>query len=126
MMHPAKGMDDGAKRLARLVSRFAIAARAHQRSLEQMDDESAAAHVRVLTGLYAAIGREGDAGREAFLLLLESGDDVVAGMAAVFSLQSATERSLAVLRRLAAADGLLGFRARYAVERWENGEWQQP
>lgn len=114
------------ERLARMVSRFAIAARAHQRSLEEFDDERAAAHVRLLSRLYTAIQREGEEGREAFLLLLESGDDVIAGMAAVYSLHFATDRSLRVLRRLAAAGGLLGFRASYAVERWEKGEWQQP
>jgi hypothetical protein len=109
-----------------MVSRFAIAARAHRRSLEELDDERAAAHVRVLTGLYAAILREGDTGREAFLRLLESGEDEVAGMAAVYALADATERSLMVLRRLAAEEGLLGFRARYALERWEQGEWLRP
>ncbi len=115
-----------AERLARMVSRFAVAAQAHQRSLDVMDEAGAAAHVRVLHGLYAAIVREGERGEEAFLLLLESDNDVVAGMAAVFTLQSATERALVVLRRLAAGEGLLGFRARYALERWEKGEWQQP
>jgi hypothetical protein len=119
-------MDAETKRLARMVSRFAIAARAYQRSLEELDDERAGAHVRVLTGLYAAIVREGVAGQEAFLLLLESGEDEVAGMAAVYGLEGAPERCLAVLRRLAAEGGLLGFRARYAVELWEKGEWQQP
>jgi len=115
-----------AGRLARMVGRFAIAARAHQRSLEELDDVRAAAHVRVLTGLYGAIEREGEAGRQALLVLLDSSDDVVAGMAAVYVLHFATERSLQVLRRLAAAGGLLGFRAGYVVERWENGEWEQP
>lgn len=115
-----------AERLARMVSRFAVAARAHSDALDELDDVRAAAHVRLLTGLYAGICREGDAGRAGFLLLLESGDDAVAGMAAVFLLSSSPERALKVLRRLAAAEGLLGFRARYAVERWEKGEWTQP
>jgi hypothetical protein len=119
-------MDAESKRLTILVSRFAVAARAYQRSLEELDDERAAAHVRVLTGLYGAIVREGVAGREAFFLLLENGEAEVAGMAAVYGLESAPERCLAVLRRLAAEGGLLGFRARYALELWEKGEWQQP
>lgn len=114
------------ERLARTVSRFAVAARAHQRALEDYDDERATAHVRVLSGLYAVLAREGQAGQDSFLVLLESDDDVVAGMAAVYSLLYATETALAVLRRLGAEDSLLGFRARYALERWENGEWQQP
>jgi len=118
--------DAGAERLARMVGRFAVAARAHQHSLEEMDEERGGGHVRVLTGLYAAIVREGERGVEALLALLDSEDDVVAGMAAVFSLGSCTERSLAVLRRLAEGEGLLAFRARCAVDLWERGEWRQP
>jgi hypothetical protein len=115
-----------AERLARTVSRFAVAARAYQRALDDLDEERAAAHVRVLSGLYGVVVREGEAGLAAFLELLDDGDDAVAGMAAVYALASAPERSLVVLRRLAAGEGLLAFRARHVVERWEAGEWQQP
>lgn len=114
------------ERLARMVSRFAVAARAHQVAIDEMDDGRAAGHVKVLSGLFGAITVEGESGVGAFLALLDSSDDIVAGMAAVFALGIATDRSLAVLRRLAALEGLLGFRARCALERWENGEWQQP
>jgi hypothetical protein len=114
------------ERLARMVSRFAVAAGAHRLAMEAMDDNRAACHVKVLSGLYAAIIREGECGAGAFLALLDDRDDAVAGMAAVFALGISTERSLAVLQRLAGLEGLLGFRARCALERWEKGEWQQP
>jgi hypothetical protein len=91
-----------------------------------MDDVRANAHARVISGLFAAIIREGDAGREALLALLDSESEVVAGMAAVFSLSFSPSRSLEVLRILADKGGLLGFRASVAIERWESGEWDDP
>lgn len=113
-------------RLSVMVHRFAVAARAHQTALEELDEERANAHARVISGLYAAISREGDAGREALLLLLDHENQVVAGMAAVFSLSYNPPRALAVLRLLAGKGGLLGFRASVALERWEKGDWDEP
>jgi hypothetical protein len=114
------------EKLSLLLCRFAVAAQAHQSALEEMDEDRANAHARVISGLYAAIIREGDAGREALLSLLDSESQVVAGMAAVFSLRYNPTRSLEVLHRLADKEGLLGFRASVAIERWENGEWYEP
>jgi hypothetical protein len=110
------------EKLELLIRRFAVAAQAHQTALEDMDEDRANAHARVISGLHAAIIREGDAGREALLVLLNSESQVVAGMAAVFSLSYSPSRSLEVLRMLADMGGLLGFRASVALERWENGE----
>ena len=114
------------EKLSLLIRRFAIAAQAHQAALEDMDEDRANAHARVISGLYAAIIREGDAGREALLALLDSESQVVAGMAAVFSLRYNPSRSLGVLRWLADKGGLLGFRSSVAIERWEKGEWDGP
>jgi hypothetical protein len=114
------------EKLFLLISRFAIAAQAHQIALEDMDENRANAHSRVISGLYASIIREGDDGSEALLALLDSESQVVAGMAAVFSLRYNPSRSLVILRMLADKDGLLGFRASVAIERWENGEWDEP
>jgi hypothetical protein len=110
-------------RLTLLVRRFATAARAHQEALETLDEERAAAQVRLISGLFAAIIREGEGGQVALLALTDSDDPVAVGMAAVFALRLDPERCLAVLRRLSAEEGLLGFRAGIAVERWEKGEW---
>jgi hypothetical protein len=114
------------EKLCLLIRRFAAAAQAHQSALEDMAEERANAHARVISGLYAAIIREGDDGREALLSLLDSESQVVAGMAAVFSLRYNPSRSLEFLHRLANKEGLLGFRASVALERWENGEWDEP
>jgi hypothetical protein len=114
------------EKLSLLVHRFAIAAQAHQTALEDMDEDRANAHSRVIRGLYEALVREGDVGREALLTLLDNECQVAAGMAAVFSLRYNPLRSCAVLRLLAERDGLLGFRASVALERWESGAWDEP
>ena len=118
--------DQSIERLARLTSRFATAARGYQQALDALDEERAMLHVRVITGLHASIVAEGDAGREGLLSLTDSDDDTVAGMAAVYAIRLDPPRCLAVLRRLAAVEGLLGFRASVALERWEKGEWDGP
>jgi len=114
------------EKLSLLIRRFSIAAQAHQAAIEELDEDRANAHARIIGGLYAAIIRQGDIGREALLALLVSDNQVVAGMAAVYSLRYNPSRSLEVLRRLADRGGLLGFRASVAIERWENGEWDEP
>ena len=110
-------------RLTRLLHRFAAAAEAHAAAVETMDGEKANRHALVLQGLYREIVLTGEAGRDGLLDLVESGRKAVSGMAAVYSLRYSPERAVAVLRGLSAEEGLLGFRAGMALERWERGEW---
>ncbi len=112
-------------KLSLLLVRFAVATRAHLAALEALDEKEANAHARIIAGLYASIVREGDAGRERLLALVDSDEPAVAGMAAVYSIRYSPERCVALLRRLAKEEGLLGFRARVALERWESGEWEE-
>lgn len=112
-------------KLARLLVRFAIAAKAHYQALEAMDEVRASTHALIIAGLYEAIVREGEAGREGLLALVDSDDKAVAGMAAVYSIRYSPERCVALLRKLAAMEGLMGFRARVALERWEAGDWEE-
>lgn len=111
-------------KLSRLLSRFAVATKAHQEALEAMDEERANSHARIIAGLIESIVREGTAGREGLLALVDNDDKVVSGMAAIFSLSYSPQRCEAVLRRLAAEPGLLGFRAGVALQRWEEGTWE--
>jgi hypothetical protein len=110
------------EKLSLMLRRFAFAAQAHQAALEEMDENRANAHARIISGLYIAIVRQGDAGREGLLKLLDHESQVVSGMAAVYSLRHDSIRALEVLRWLAGQGGLLGFRASVAIERWEMGE----
>ena len=111
------------ERLKRLLHRFATAAEAHAAAMEAMDEDKASRHAFVLQGLYREIVQTGEAGREGLVALVDSSRKVVAGMAAVYSLGYNPERAAAVLRRLSAEEGLLGFRAGFALELWERGEW---
>ena len=114
------------ERVARLVRRFAVAARAHHAALETFNESGANAHAHVIAGLFAAISATGEEGREALLVLVASPEPAVAGMAAIYSLRFRPDPCLAVLRRLAAGEGLLAFRAATALERWDAGEWELP
>ena len=113
-------------KLTQLLNRFAAAARVHHEALEAMNEERANAHARMIDGLHRSISSMGDLGQDAMLKLVDNGNPVVAGMAAVYSIRYDSGRCLAVLRRVALEPGLLGFRAGVAVERWESGEWQGP
>lgn len=109
--------------LERLLERFARAARHHYDALEIMDDETANRQAAILARLAAGILAEGEAGEARLVRLANNSDPVIAGMAAVFLLPKEPEQALAVLRRVEQESGLLGFRARCAIERWERGEW---
>lgn len=113
-------------KLKRLLHRFAIAAAAHHQALEEMDEDRADAQARMIAGLYRSIVGNGEPGRRALLEMIDHTDPVVAGMAAVYSIRYDSSRCLATLGRVALEPGLLGFRARMAIERWENGEWPGP
>ena len=112
-------------RLALLLKRFAVAARAHHEALEALDAERTEAQARMIAGLHGALVREGKQGEELLLNLVDSPDPVVAGMAAVYSIRLDTGRCLAALRRVSKEPGLLGFRAEMAIQRWESGEWEE-
>lgn len=112
-------------RLTLLLGRFATAAKAHQAALEDMDEVRANSHARIIAGLHEAIVREGEAGREGLLALVDGDDKAVAGMAAVYSIRYSPDRCVALLRKLATSEGLMGFRARVALERWAAGDWEE-
>lgn len=113
-------------KLSRLLHRFAAAAIAHNQAMEEMAEERANAHAQIIAGLHRSILLYGENGKRALLLLMDDDNPVVAGMAAVHLLGYDTPRCLAVLERVAQEPGLLGFRAKAAIERWESGDWQEP
>ncbi|MBI1922030.1 MAG: hypothetical protein HYS23_13220 [Geobacter sp.] len=111
------------EKLARILYRFEIAAKAHYAALEEMNAEEAEHQARVISQLYARIVSSGEQGRQGLFLLTLNADKAVCGMAAVYSLRYRPEEALAVLRRLSMEEDLIGFRAGFAIQRWEAGEW---
>lgn len=125
MTETAQNENGPESKLQRLLQRFAVAAKAHNSAMEEMDAERAGAQGKMLSGLYTSIISSGLCGKEKLLELTDSDDPVVAGMAAVYSIRHDSSRSLATLRRIANEPGLLGYRASMAVERWESGGWDE-
>ena len=113
-------------RLDTLLHRFTAATLAHYESLEAMDETGANRHAAMISRLLASILCEGDDGSRGLAGLIEHDNPVVAGMAAVCVLDLHTKCALTVLKALAKQDGMLGFRASVAIERWRNGEWRRP
>jgi len=111
------------EKLPILLKRFAVAAKGHCVAMEEMNAEQAGHEALVIARLFEGIVREGEAGRKGLLSLVDSDNNAVAGMAAVYSMRYCPERCIPVLRRLASEPGLLGFRARIALDKWNAGEW---
>ncbi|WP_214173869.1 hypothetical protein [Geomobilimonas luticola] len=112
-----------APQLNRMLERFARAARSHHNALESLDEVAANRQATVLAHLAAGILQERGDGVAGLVTLTREPDPVVAGMAAVYLLPSERDLALAVLRRVADEPGLIGFRARGAIDRLEKGEW---
>jgi hypothetical protein len=113
-------------KLTRLLRRFIAVTQAHFEALEAMDEARANSHAQMIAALYKAIRQEGIAGQAGLFALVDSDLPVVAGMAAVYSMEVDPEICLMTLRRVAAEPGLLGFRASVVIERWEAGAWEHP
>lgn len=109
--------------LERLLNRLVWASRRHHAALESLDEETANRQADVIARIAAGILAGGEAGEEGLAALTRNPDPVVAGMAAVYLLPRKPEEALMALRRVAREAGLIGFRARCAIDRWEKGEW---
>lgn len=112
------------ERVAKLIEWFVRAAVRHAEAVEAMHEEAAAVQVESLNRFFAALQRE-EGGTDGFYTLFDHENPVVSGMAAVYALREAPERSRAVLVRVAKEPGLIGFRAQLALERWDSGDWQR-
>jgi hypothetical protein len=110
-------------KVAKLIDWFIKAALRHAEAVDAMQQEAAAVQVECLDRFFAALQRED--GMPQFLTLLEHRNPSIAGMAAVYAMREAPERCRPVLARLAEEPGLIGFRARTALERWGAGEWSR-
>ncbi len=106
-----------------LVEEFAEAADLHFEAVEALDEEQANRQAVRLARLFKDIVLQGEEGREALLVLIDSKNLAVAGMAAVYSLRYSPARCEALLKQLASQPGLLGFRAGAALQRWADGDW---
>lgn len=65
----------------------------------------------------------GDEGYQALMPLLKNDNKVIASSAAAFLLKYATKEAQDVLKNIAQNSGLIGFEAKQALDRWQEGDW---
>lgn len=111
------------EQLAKLIDSFTDAAKKHQNAATT-NSRKANTQARRIHKIFCEIVEIGDEAREALLQLTDNSDDAVASMAAVYSLNYDTEKSVATLKRIAQKPGLIGFEARQAIQRWKECTWQ--
>lgn len=111
-------------KIQKIVAMFADATRKHYEATMRGDWRQTNKHAKRIATAFRSITETGEEARNALLQLAQSDDDVVASMAAAFSLKYATEEAKLTLRRIAKRNDLLGFEAEQALQRWEEGTWQ--
>ena len=73
---------------------------------------------------YREIREIGDEAREEFSRLLDHENPDVRSSAAAFLLRYCTDRAMKVLKEVSKMEGIVGFEASQAIQRWEDGEWE--
>lgn len=92
--------------------------------MEALNELAAGEQAELLERLGARIIACGPSGVDGLVTLLRDPDPVVCGMAAVFLMPIRTDLAVGTLTTISHEAGLLGFRARAALDRWESGEWR--
>jgi len=108
----------------KLVGQFAEAAEKSYEAMLKGDWRENNRWVKRQVSAFQQIIEIGDIARAELLTLLEDKNLAIAKSAATFSLKYAPERSIATLTRIAKEPGMLGFEAKQALQRWEEGSWQ--
>lgn len=108
----------------KLVDDFAEAAEKSYEAMQQGDWAENNKWVKKQVTAFRRITELGTPARDELLRLLNHENPVIAKSAATFSLKYATERSVAVLKRIAEEPGMLGFEAQQSLLRWQEGSWQ--
>ena len=112
------------ERIANLIADFVVATEKYHEATKQGNWQEVNKYAKHISRQFREIVETGDVARQALLEEVDNGDLGVASMAAAYSLKYATERSLAALRRIAKEPGIIGFGAKQALMRWEEGDWQ--
>lgn len=108
-----------------IIEDFADAAKKHYDALSVGNSIRANKAAKDLDDLFGKIERIGEVAQESLLSLTNSSDDRIALMASVYSFRYNHEKALDTLDRLSYKQGLLGFTARQAIKRWNEGAWKK-
>jgi hypothetical protein len=110
--------------LQELLDTFVESVDGQQMAILQGDWRKGNSLAKRYDAAFRQIIKYGEEGRDALLALTDHPKLAVAEMAAVYSLKHDPERCLEVLRKISNEPGLIGFGAKQAIQRWEEGSWQ--
>jgi len=112
------------QRVEDLIKSFTHASKRHYQASFAGDWMSAnieADNIRRITNQLFDLGEDA---RRALLAQTENDDLYVSALTAVYSLKYSPEKSISVLNKISKEPGLIGFEAKQALLRWEEGEWR--
>jgi hypothetical protein len=109
--------------LEELVEQFAVNVTAQTEAIWRGDAKTGNKHAKKYGAAVDKLLANGDAGRDALLVLLKHERMDVRVMAAAHLLRYRTAEAKAVLEEAAKGQGLVPFEAGQALKRWEEGTW---
>ncbi|NTX11017.1 DUF2019 domain-containing protein [Myxococcus sp. CA051A] len=109
--------------LETLVEQFALNVAAQTEAIFRGDAKTGNKHARKYGAAVDELLANGNAGRDALLVLLKHERMDVRVMAAAHLLRYRTAAAKAVLEEAAQGKGLVPFEAGQALKRWEEGTW---
>ncbi|ATB40139.1 hypothetical protein CYFUS_005587 [Cystobacter fuscus] len=110
-------------KLEELVEQFALNVAAQTEAIWRGDSKTGNKHARKYGAAVDKILAQGNAGRDALLILLKHERMDVRVMAAAHLLRYRTTEAKAVLEEAAKGQGMIPFCAQQALKRWEEGTW---
>jgi hypothetical protein len=109
--------------IEKLIERFTTAAKKHFTASLAGDWRSANKEAKVIRKTARQIFDLGEDARKALLAQTDNEDLYVSALAAVYSLKFSPDKSISILTKISKEPGLVGFEAKQALLRWEQGEW---
>ncbi|RKH42272.1 DUF2019 domain-containing protein [Corallococcus sicarius] len=109
--------------LEKLVEQFALNVAAQTEAIFRGDAKTGNKHARKYGAAVDKLLANGNAGRDALLVLLKHERMDVRVMAAAHLLRYRTAEAKVVLEEAAKGKGLVPFEAGQALKRWEEGTW---
>ena len=109
--------------IGELLDTFRRAVLRHYEASQNGDSDLINVQVEVIQGAFEKLSALGPDGRDALFELTGSKQLPIACMAAAYSLKYKPLECEQVLGVIAKSKDLLGFKAKYALKNWKNGEW---
>jgi hypothetical protein len=109
--------------VASLIDDFVDAAKMHYAFTMIGDYTNVNVQAKRMDQVFHKIIQIGKEAREALLAQVDNEEPAISLAAATFSLKYDSERAKRALEQIANRPGLIGFGAKQALRRWEEGTW---